>query len=61
MPWLGNSYIRVGVCLLVLFRHVFIKDGEAMAKRAKTRRFRVELCVTKFTLAWYRCIKSQVK
>jgi hypothetical protein len=51
MPLLGNSYIRVGVCLLVLFRHVFIKDGEAMAKRATTRRFRVELCVTKFTLA----------
>jgi len=45
MPWLGNSYIRVGVRLLVLCRHrhlfriefaelggVFVKDSEAMAE-----------------------------
>jgi hypothetical protein len=46
MFWLGNSNIRVGVCLLVLCRHrhlfriefaelggVFIKDGEAIVRR----------------------------
>jgi hypothetical protein len=69
MPWLGNSYIRVGVRLLVLCRHrhlfriefaelggVFVKDSEAMAEWATTRRFRVRLRVRKFALVQYRCI-----
>jgi hypothetical protein len=64
MPWLGNSYIRVGVRLLVLCRHrhllrsefaklggVFIKDGEAIAEPTTTKRSRVEIYVTEFTLA----------
>jgi hypothetical protein len=64
MFWLGNSNIQVGVRLLVLCRHrhlfrikfaelggVFIKDGEAMAERATTRRFRVKMRIRKFALA----------
>jgi hypothetical protein len=63
MFWLGNSDIRVGVRLLVLCRHqhlfriefaelggVFVKDSEAMAERATTRRFRVEMRIRKFAL-----------
>jgi hypothetical protein len=63
MFWLGNSDIRVGVCLLVLCRHrhlfriefaelggVFIKDSKAMAKRATTRRFRIKMRIRKFAL-----------
>jgi hypothetical protein len=64
MPWLGNSFIRVSVRLLVLCRHwhlfriefaelegVFMKNHEAMAERAMTRRFRVELRAKEFALA----------
>jgi hypothetical protein len=64
MFWLSNSDIRVNVRLLVLCRHwhlfriefaelggVFIKDSEAMAKRAASRRFRVEMRIRKFALA----------
>jgi hypothetical protein len=63
MFWLGNSDIRVGVRLLVLCRHrhlfriefaklgdVFVKDSKAIAERATTRQFRVEMRIRKFAL-----------